>query len=472
MLDQIGAALQSAWQPDQHILAQTLFIQLMGAIYVLAFWSLLIQAKGLWGRNGILPADFLLAQLKRAGIRRFYYLPTLFWLNSSDAALILACLAGMAFGTLLALGIAPLAMLILLYALYLSFKSIGQDFLNFQWDALLLEVGFASIFAAAAPSGITALLLWFVLFKFMFMAGAVKLTSRDPAWRGLSAMAFHYQTQPLPNPLSWYAHNLPMWYHRLSVIGMFFIENVSPFLIFGTWETRLLAFALLVLLQFMIFMTGNYGPFNLISMVMCVPLLPDSLLSGLPIAQIAPAVPEIFVIPPCILLIIMSGINLLTLSKREVPGTSLLRLAEPFEISNGYGIFAVMTTKRYEIIVEWSMDGKKWTEYGFRWKPQAPARHPPVSAPHMPRLDWLMWFLPFSSFEYNGWFQRFLEKLLKNSPDVTGLLSSAPQDPPKFVRALAYDYRFTTPRERKKTGNLWVRTLVGSYSPPLTARDF
>jgi hypothetical protein len=472
MFDQIAAIIQSLWQPDQHILAEGLFLQLMGIIYAIAFWSLLIQAKGLWGKNGILPANFLLAQLKRAGLRRFYYVPTIFWINSGDKALVLSCLAGIVFGLLLAFGIQPLLMLILLYVLYLSFKSIGQDFLNFQWDALLLEVGFASIIVAASPSAVTAILLWFVLFKFMFMAGAVKLTSGDKVWRDLTAMTYHYETQPLPNPLSWYAHNLPLWYHRMTVIATFAIEDVVPFLIFGIPEMRLLAFALLMLLQLMIFLTGNYGPFNLLSAVMCIPLLPDSLLSSLPIAPIAPALPDSLIAIPCILLILLSGINLLSLSKKRVPGNSILRLLEPFEISNGYGLFAVMTTKRYEIIVEWSEDGKTWTEYGFKWKPQSLKSHPPVSAPHMPRLDWLMWFLPFSSYEYNGWFLRFLEKLLKNSPDVTALLKRAPKDPPRFVRALAYDYHFTDPKTRKKTGTLWTRDLVGIYCPPLSARDF
>jgi hypothetical protein len=257
----------------------------------------------------------------------------------------------------------------------------------------------------------------------------------------------------------------------MTVIGTFVIELIVPLMIFGSNEMRLAAFAAFVFLQFLIFLTGNYGPFNLISAVMAVPLLPDSLLAGLPIAPISPTVPDYVIFVPSLLLILLSGIHLLTLARRRAPGMSILRLIEPFEISNGYGLFAVMTTKRYEIIPEWSNDGKNWTEYEFRWKPQSLNKHPPVSAPHMPRLDWLMWFLPFSEYDLNPWFLRFVEKLLKNSPEATGLLRSAPKDPPKFVRALAYDYTFTDPKTRKKTGKIWNRELFGIYCPPLTVRD-
>ena len=476
MIDIAAGLISSVWQADSYVQAQLLFLRLMGIIYAIAFWSILIQAKGLWGKDGILPVEMLLAQFRRLGPKRFYYLPTLFWLNSSDAALVLAAVSGIILGLLLALGVLPGAMpvlaLVMLYVLYLSYKSVGQDFLNFQWDALLLEVGFASILVAAAPSAMTALLLWFILFKFMFMAGAVKLRSGDPSWRNLSAMSYHYQTQPLPNPLSWHAHNLPAGYHRMEVLGTFFIELVVPLLIFGTAETRLLAFACFIALQLLIMLGGNYGPFNLISMVMAVPLLHDSVLSSLGLPVPAPLLPQLMVDIIALSLVILSALHILSLRLSRLPGLGILRALEPFEISNGYGLFAVMTTQRHEIIVEWSYNGKKWAEYGFRWKPQALGRLPPLSMPHMPRLDWLMWFLPFSSVNFYPWFLRFMEKLLKNSPDVLALLGSGPSDPPKYVRAIAYDYKFTDPETRKRTGRWWTREKVGVYCPPLSVLDF
>lgn len=471
MLDYLSGLISSLWQPGSYVQAQLLFLRLMGLIFAIAFWSLLIQVKGLFGRDGILSASFFLSQVRRLGAKRFYYVPTLFWLDSSDSALVLACAAGIILGLLLAAGISPFLVLILLYILYLSFKSIGQEFLNFQWDTLLLEMGFASILVAAAPSGITALLLWFILFKFMFMAGAVKLRSGDPSWRDLTAMSYHYETQPLPNPLSWYAHNMPKWYHKAEALGTFFIELAVPFLIFGTAETRLAAFALFVLLQLFITLAGNFGPFNLISMVMAVPLLHDSFLGWAGLPPYEPVLPPVLVTALSVFLIILSAIHIIALAWRDFPGLRLVRPFEPFEICSGYGLFAVMTTKRTEIIAEWSDDGIEWNEYAFKWKPQAVDRPPPLSAPHMPRLDWLMWFLPFSGVDYNPWFLRFMEKLLKNSPDVLGLLKSGPRDPPRYVRAIAYEYRFTDPETRIETGRFWTRRMAGHYCPPLSTRD-
>jgi hypothetical protein len=338
--------------------------------------------------------------------------------------------------------IEPLLMLVLAYIFYLSFKSVGQDFLNFQWDALLLEIGFASVLvflSGYSPAGI--LLLWFILFKFMVMAGLSKVLSGDRTWRELTAMNYHYQTQPLPNPLSWFAHQFPSFFQKTSVLGMLFIEIVVPFLIFGSPEARLAAFVLLFLLQLVIILTGNYGPLNLLTIVMSIPILGDSLLLSLPFhpgpapSPILPIIPDII----AVLLILLNSMHILRPLFRRVPGLNIIGFLEPFEICNSYGLFAVMTTRRFEIIVEWSDDGRNWNEYRFRWKPQKLAQSPRQCAPHMPRLDWLMWFLPFSPFSYNPWFLKFMEKLLQNSPDVLGLLRKGPKDPPRYVRALEYE---------------------------------
>jgi hypothetical protein len=470
----VSSAIAAWWQPGSHSLALSIFLRLMGFVYLLAFLSLLVQLKGLFGKKGILPIRDYLAAVKRLGLKRLYYVPTLFWLDSSDASIVLVCAAGVLFSMLLAFGVAPLASLIALWLLYLSFKSAGQDFLNFQWDTLLLETGFVSIIIAASGlSPVSLVLIWFLLFKFMVMAGSVKLTSGDPAWRELTAMNYHYQTQPLPNPLSWYAHLLPGWFQKATVAGMLVIEMLVPFLIFGTMDMRLAAFALFTLLQLSILLSGNYGPLNILTIVLGVPLLADLQLlpfSGLAL-DAAPVVPGIIISAVAVFLIVLDCVHILGLFFRNVPGRSITRALEPFELSNAYGLFAVMTKKRYEIIMEWSDDGSTWHEYGFRWKPGDPSKAPPECMPHMPRLDWLMWFLPFSPYEYNGWFLRFVEKLLQNSPDVMALMKDGPADPPRFVRAVEYDYSFTDWKTRKKTGLYWKRTPVALYAPILSTRD-
>ncbi len=463
------------WQSGEHSIALSLFIRMLGAVYVLAFLSLLVQAKGLFGKRGILPIRDYLALLRRLGARRFYYCPSLFWLSSGDGAIAAVCLLGLLASALLALGVLPLLFLAVAWLCYLSFKSAGQDFLNFQWDALLLEAGFAAALALASGLGAAGLLLlWFVFFKFMVMAGLAKVLSKDPSWRSLTAMKYHYETQPLPNPLSWFAHNLPLPLHKLSALATFFIEIGTPFLFFGPPDLRLFAFAAQALLQLMILATGNFGALNILTMVMGTPLLPDWLLAPLSSLSIpAPQLlPPIIAVPAVVLLVALNAVQILSLFSRKVPGRSLLRLVEPLEICNSYGLFAVMTTKRYEIILEWSDDGFRWQEYRFRWKPQGLSAMPKECAPHMPRLDWLMWFLPFGTYEDNPWFMRFLEKLLQNSEDVQSLLEGGgPADPPRMVRALAYEYRFTDPKTWKETGRWWERTLVGVYCPPFSMLD-
>ncbi len=467
--------LLGLWQTGEHSIALSLFVRLLGAIYVIAFLSLLVQAEGLFGRKGILPIRDYLALLKRLGLRRFFYTPTLFWLASGDGAIKAVCAIGLLAGLSLAAGIVPLLSLALCWLCYLSFKSAGRDFLSFQWDSLLLEAGFATMVALAGGLGpLGLLLLWFVVFKFMLMAGLAKILSRDPAWRDLTAMTYHYETQPLPNPLSWYAHRMPLLFQKLSVLATFLIEIGAPFLFFGPPDARLLAFGMETLLQLMIMLSGNFGPLNLLTIAMGFPLLPDGLLAPLSFLSLdaAPLLPPIAVAPIVVILIYLDSVQILSLFSSKVPGRSLLRLIEPFEICNSYGLFAVMTRKRYEIILEWSDDGFKWHEYKFRWKPQDPSEMPRLSMPHMPRLDWLMWFLPFGTYEDNPWFMRLLEKLLQNSEDVQSLFRpGGPSDPPKMVRALAYEYSFTDAATHKETGRWWDRKLVGVYCPPFSMLD-
>ncbi len=248
---------------------------------------------GLVGADGIAPvAPGLRALAQTTGSAPFLSLPTLLWLDASDGALRIFCWTGVALAVLLICDVAPALCLVLLWAEYLSLVTVGQEFLAFQWDSLLLETGFLAVFVApwrfrprlaqpSEPPAVFRWLLWLLLFRLVFSSGLVKLLSGDPAWRGLTALTFHYETQPLPTWPAWYAHQLPAWFHRLSAVVMFAIELIAPILIAGPRRLRHLAAALLIALQALIALTGNYAYFNLLTVALCLFLFDDAALAAI-----------------------------------------------------------------------------------------------------------------------------------------------------------------------------------------------
>jgi lipase maturation factor 1 len=324
-------------------------------------------------------------------------------------------------------------------------------------------------------------LLRWLLFRLMFCSGVVKLASGDATWRALTALQFHYQSQPLPNPLAWLAHHAPAWWHTLSVLQMFAIELVVPFLIVAPRRFRIGAAAAFMVLQVAIALTGNYAFFNLLAVALCVLLLDDRAIpSGWRSERREPvgrAWPKAIVVVLAVVIGLLSAVQM-TITFRQ--GRSLPRplvaaysWLAPFQVVNGYGLFAVMTTTRPEIVVEGSEDGVTWHAYELPWKPGDLARLPPVVAPHQPRLDWQMWFAALGDWEQNRWFLAFELRLLEASPPVLALLARDPFDGrrPKHVRALLYEYRFSTPEERRTDGSWWRREERGPYGPVISARD-
>lgn len=284
------------------VISSWLFIRWMALIYLVAFWSLAAQIIGLVGSHGVLPAgDFLHFIFQDAGSRRFWVAPTLCWLNHSDAFLLFLSWGGVVLSILLLIGVMPVLMAFLLWFFYLSLTVVGQDFLAFQWDNLLLEAGFLLIFLApypwliqkkpsVRPSVIIIWLLRWLLFRLMFESGLVKLLSGDLNWSHLTALTYHYWTQPLPNVVSWYANQLPLWFQKFSCAVMFVIELFIPFFIFcGRWP-RLIAFFGISGLQLLIILTGNFCFFNLLAIALCLTLLEDEhykkFISILPIGRI------------------------------------------------------------------------------------------------------------------------------------------------------------------------------------------
>jgi hypothetical protein len=461
----------------------------MGAINLIAFTSLRRQVLGLYGARGVLPVAEQLAALRMAAGRGAYRVaPSLLWIDASDRALVRLCAAGQACSVALMLGFAPRLMTILNWALYLSFVSTGGPFLSFQWDALLLESGLHAALAAPGgfrpglggrqPSWPAATLLRWLFFRLHFESGLVKLLSRDPTWRSCSACAYHFETQPLPTPLGWYAHHIPQPGQRLLTGATLALELAVPLLTFAPRRARGLAVGALMALQVLIAVTGNYGFFNALTMILGLWNLDDETLRRLPIGRrAAPAKPapwwrRIAAVATAAPIALLSAFQLFTRFGRRAGPASLQRLraeTTPFRSINPYGLFAMMTTVRLEIAVEGSADGRDWREYHFRYKPTDVHQPPRWVAPHQPRLDWQMWFAALG--RPPVWFVNFLARLLEGSPEVLSLLASNPfpDHPPRFVRALLYQFRMTDLETRRRTGAWWHRELLGIYFPPASA---
>lgn len=492
--------------PPTHELVRSIFLRGLGLIYLVAFVSLGSQLPGLIGEGGILPVGQFMADAgqdfdaRGVGADRVRLLPTLCWFDASDAALRWQCSAGVVLAALLVIGIAPMPCLCLLWVLYLSLATVCREFLGFQWDVLLLETGFFAIWIAplqlwpfgnrppSPPSRAALWLLRWLLFQLMFESGVVKLTSGDPTWRNLTALTFHYETQPLPTWIGWHAHQLPVWFQQASCAVMFFIELAVPLLFFAPRRLRFFAGAATALLQVLILLTGNYTFFNWLALLLCVPLLDDQALRRwLPrrwrrVADREPARdtiptrgwPRWIVLPvTAATFSLTAAVFLASLGVRWPMLSPLFAVHEslsPFRTFNSYGLFRVMTTTRPEIVLEGSRDGVNWLAYEFRYKPGDLRRRPAFVAPHQPRLDWQMWFAALGQVRQNPWFGNFVVRLLQGSPEVLALLerNPFPDAPPRYIRAVLYEYRFTNRDERRATGAWWKRKQLGLYLEPVS----
>jgi predicted DCC family thiol-disulfide oxidoreductase YuxK len=464
---------------------RSILIRGLGLTYLTAFWSMAVQVDGLMGSRGIAPAAEFIDRARQAlGGTSFGQIPTLLWFDSSDQGLHGLCWGGVVLGGLVVAGVLTGPCLALLWLMYLSLVTAGQPFLGYQWDALLLEAGLLGILltpwglrldrARREPSaGVIWLFRWLV-FRLMVLSGVVKLTSGDPAWSAWQAMKYHYETQPLPTWTSWYMHQLPAWLQEGSVGFLFWAELVAPFLIFGPRRVRMVSFASLVLLQVLIAATGNYGFFNLLSIVLCLSLVEDRDWGRKDVDRPADTPRS----PIRRALLGAAGAVIVTVTTMEgldhsgfkirypAPLKMVRQAVAPFQSLNAYGLFAVMTTERPEIEVEGSEDGETWKPYTFRWKPGEIGRAPRFCPPHMPRLDWQMWFAALrGDCRSAPWFLGFERRLLEGTPEVRALLRDDPfpDKPPRYLRARLYLYRFTGRGDRA----WWRREEAGWFCPPV-----
>ena len=463
--------------PESYTIASSLLARLLGFIYFFAFGAFLFQIKGLIGSNGILPVSRYLynMQIYLKNRRRLVLFPTLFWFKSTDTALMFIVSLGTILSVFLFLGFIPFIILPLLYILYLSIHTVGQDFLSFGWEGFLLEIT-ANAFLLSlttVPNAMVWVSINFLLFRFHFHAGLVKFQSRDPNWRNYCALSYHYQTQPIPSTLAWYMHRLPLWFHKLSCVIMFAIELVIPFGIFLGDDLRFLTFVAFFGLQFFIWFSGNYSYLNYLTVVLSVILISNGIYEMIgihpPSTKETPVALDVAITLCGAILFAFQFVRFWHQCFPRPQFETILRTIAPYYLANRYGIFAVMTTKRYEIVVEGSEDGVTWKEYTFKYKPSEVTRRPRRIAPYQPRLDWQAWFLPFSTYGEEPWFQSFLYHILKGTPEVLYLLrgNPFPDHPPTFVRAVIYDYIFSSSEEKKSKGWWWHRTFVGHYSPTL-----
>ena len=469
-------------------LVRWVYLRGVAAIFVVAFVSLGVQLDGLLGHDGILPAaDFAARVTERLGDARFARLPTLvWWTGASDGALHALCWGGLAFSLAALAGAAPLATFLGAWACYLSLFHVGQDFLGFQWDLLLLEAGLLAVSWAPLrvrhriadddePCRWIGWLVRLLAFKLMFLSGLAKLASRDPTWRDLTALTYHFETQPLPTWIGWIAHQAPRWMLMTGGGATLAIELALPWAIFaGRWGRRI-ACAGFVALMVAIGLTGNYTFFNGLTIVISIALLDDADLLGILPRSLRHAYEVAGEGPPALQGPVVAALRRASVWPRRAAAVVLAtanvglfvggppglvwRALAPLASVNSYGLFAVMTRERPEITIEGSSDGVEWREYVLPWKPGPLDRRPGFVEPHQPRLDWQLWFAALSPASNARWVEQLLARLHEGRPSVLALFASDPFPgaPPRYLRASIVRYRMGDWRTLRAIGDWWRR---------------
>jgi lipase maturation factor 1 len=509
----LGGEIPSEKSPG-HLWPRWIFLRALGLIYLSAFYSLIFQIKGLLGPEGILPADdYLQAVAAAVHGYKWWYAPSLFWFGSSDRALLLVTWAGLIASVLVVFNLWPRAALLVSFVCFLSFVVTARDFSSYQSDGMLLEAGFIALFfappglrpglARAHPASRASLfLLRWEGFRIYFESGLAKMLSHDPTWRNFTAMDDYYQNAPLPTWIGWYVGHFPHWFHASAVFYTLAIELVFCWMIFLPRRFRVAFFFIVLPFQTSIILTGNYAFLNYI--VFCLGFLylddrfiewivPErirawidrELAAGSPSATAPSKAPESARLPwrhilepvrrtfAGICLAFVFYATLAELLWMLLPSLPLperpVEVLEPFRIANQYGLFAVMTHARYEIEFQGSMDGKTWTPYPFRYKPQDPAKPPGIYAPYQPRFEWNLWFASLGAWPEYRFVVWTEERLLTGSPDVLTLFARNPfpGTEPREVRAVINQYWFTDMKTKRATGLWWRRELLGNYAPSL-----
>jgi lipase maturation factor len=509
----------SAETTRTHLLPRWIVLRALGLIYFSAFYSLLFQAKGLIGPQGILPAGEYLAFRATeyfSVAQRLWKVPTLFWLGSSDHPLLLVCWLGIMASIAVILNLWPRLSLAVCFVCFLSFVASLQDFSSYQSDGMLLEAGFIALFFAPpglrpglgerhAPSRFSLFLLRWEWFRIYFESGVVKLTSYDYSWRHLTAMDDYYQNGPLPAWIGWHVQQFPHWFHAATALMTLVAELGLVWMLFLPRRWRTICFFIVTPFQIGIILTANYTFLNYLVLVLGFLLLDDGFVRSIlparwknwgrktiPAADAKAAVaflprwlrPALRAIVAVMLVWVFYATLalLLEMIPHPLPVPALhvsvpmprlplgpARTLEQFRIANSYGLFANMTHERYEIEFQGSNDGRNWIAYPFRYKPQDVDKPPGIYAPYQPRFEWNLWFASLESWRNNEWVVNVEARLLENDQDVLELFARNPFPgaPPQKVRAMIWQYWFTDRAAKRSTGAWWRRELLGQYAPAL-----
>jgi hypothetical protein len=471
--------------------ARWVFLRGLAVCFASAFVSLWFQIHGLIGPRGILPAGDYLASL-REGLTlpaRLWYAPTLLWLSSGNAALWVLVIVGLLASLALLVNLWPRGSIAVAGLAFLSFIAAAQDFASYQSDGMLLEAAFVSLFfaprgwrpglgAATPPSRASLFLLRWEWFRIYFESGVVKLLSGDPQWRSLTAMDEYYQNGPLPTWIGWYVQHLPHGFHAFSAGATLAIELLVVWLGWLPRRFKLVCFAICTTLQVGIILTANYAFLNYLVLFLGFLLVDDAAFARISPVRISPVrISPVSISPVRYRWVLWAQAVVLgwqlyaTVAAFLFAGTLALpqRLLGPFRIANAYGLFAVMTTARYEVELQGTLDGKTWVPYPFRWKPQDPGVAPGIYAPYQPRFEWNLWFATLGDLEEYPWVTNVEQKLLEREPSVLSLFARDPFDgkTPRAVRAVEWRYWFTTLDEKRRTGLWWHRGELREYAPPV-----
>lgn len=504
-----------------HLGPRWIFLRALGLIFFSAFYSLVYQATGLIGPNGILPADNYLDTVGKFmhGLSKFWFAPSVFWISSSDRALIAVCWIGMIAAVLLFLNICPRGMTAICFICYLSFIATLQDFSSYQSDGMLLEAGFLCLFFAprgwrpnwgafSPPARACTFLLLWEWFRIYFESGMAKMLSGDPEWRHLTAMYEYYQNGPLPTWIGYYVQHAPHWFHWGTALATLVMEIGIVWMLFLPRRFRLICFLIVTPWEIGVILTANYAFLNYIVLSLGFLLLDDKFLvkiapkkwfreyhimvamraedtreadQSTPAAEtkkirsafsrtMAPIGMAIAGICFAWIFYATSAQLIGMLTPEIILPQSPVQALEPFRIANQFGLFAVMTRGRYEIEFQGSNDGgKTWTAYPYRYKPQAVNAAPGIYAPYQPRFDWNLWFASLGNWRQYQFVVGTEEELLEGSPEVLSLFAGNPfpNGPPQEIRCVIWQYWFTSLAEKHATGDWWRRKLLGLYAPTL-----
>jgi Lipase maturation factor len=485
------SAIPSYW------LTRYVILRLLGAIYATAFLVAVKQVVPLIGSNGLLPVGLFLQRVgDELGSRGagFEHLPSLFWLGHSDTVLVVTAWIGFVLSCVVLAGYANAILMGVLWFLYMSFVHVGQDWYGYGWEIQLLETGFLGIFLCplldprpfpkrAPPLPVIGLFRW-LNFRIMFGAALIKIRG-DDVWRNWTALYYHFETQPIPGPLSRWFHFLPRAVLKAGVCFNFVAELIAPWFAFWPRPARLIAGCLMVILQFILILSGNLSFLNWLTIVPALACFDDHFLSRfLPRAIVGrakaaatraePSRPMLviaWIVTLVIVLLSLQPVNNM-LSPRQIMNTSF----DPLDLVNTYGAFGSVGRERLNVVFEGTTDvvpddKANWKAYPYKGLPMDPARRPPQIAPYHLHFDWQMWFAAMSSPEEYPWTLNLISKLLHNDPGAVGLFASNPfpDRPPRYIRAVLYRYTFAKPGNAD--GLWWNRERVGDVWLPAFSAD-